>query len=287
MIRLLCVAVLLCLPVLSGYGTAAADEVKANANTVTARKYPQSGERLANPLNAAPCFSGNSEFVASWQGRKFLAPCRFIHETIGHLRAASTFNRTGSGFPLNSDHVHLAIPSDLWEAEYRFLPKEQTLSALLREPRLVAVYHATSALTPAESTKIETSRGLRQSYANRQVIGHYNGRGVEVLPDHYNALAHRYRSVAWFYFWPSQVNEPAAGFDISFDHYLAAECLSSDWAEGGMVRIHSDEKDRAQACGETSLQTVAESGIGVVQTGATWVDAKQPGGRGHQLGGLP
>ena len=270
MLRVSCLAVLLCLSEVSGYRADAADELKATATTVTGRNYPRSGERLAGSLNTAPCFSGSSEFVASWQGREFLAPCRFIHETIAHLRAASTMKRTGPGFPLNTDHVHLAVPADLWETKYRRLPKDQILSALLGEPNLVAVYHATDALTRAESEKAEGAPGPRRTYNNRQVLGHYNGRGVEILPNHANALADRYRSVAWFYFMPRQPNGLTVSsrgetgtFDISFDHYLASECSSSDHTEDGIVRIKANEKDRVQDCDELSFKTVAETGVGL------------------------
>ena len=50
------------------------------------RNGAQAGKRLSRPLNPAACFSGSSEFVASWQGKKFSAPCRFIYETIAQLR---------------------------------------------------------------------------------------------------------------------------------------------------------------------------------------------------------
>ena len=270
MLRVLCLAVSLGLSGVSGYRAEAADDDELNATATTGRIYARFGKRVSSPLNPALCFSGSSEFVASWQGKKFLAPCRFIHETIAHLRTASAISRTESVFPLNGDHVHLAVPSELWKAKYRRMPKDQVLSALLWEPSLVAVYHATGALARADSRGAEAALDPRQSYTNRQVIGHYDGRGVEILPNHANALADRYRSVAWFFFSPRQPNGLGASsqgetvtFDISFDRYLASECSSSDRTEDGIVRIEADQKDRVQDCGELSFETVAETGVGV------------------------
>jgi hypothetical protein len=241
----------LCLLGMPGYRAGAAEDggFRAIAAIVSDPNDTWSGKRFANPLNSAPCSSGSSEFIASWQDKKFSAPCRFIHETVAHLRAVSALSATGFGVPLRSDHVHLAVPAALWQAKYHRFPRDEVLSAVLREPGLVAVYHATDDLA-ADSGQAEGSPRRPQSYNNRQVLGHYDGQGVEVLPNQVNALAQRYRSVAWFYFLPRSIdgrtpsfrNETIA-FDISFDPDLAAPCSSSDRTDSRMVRVNNDEVD--------------------------------------------
>jgi hypothetical protein len=261
MLRVLCLAVLLCLPGVSGVRADAAGDawLTASATTAVVRNDAQPSSRLSRPLNPAACSSGGSEFVASWQGKKFLAPCRFIHETISHLRAASKTSATQTNFPLRTDHVHLAVPAELWEEKYSRLPKDEILSAVLRESRLVAVYHANDALTLADSEGEKAEPTKRPPYDNRQVLGYYDGRVIEILPARANALADRYRSVAWFYFLPRRLDAPTAfsgneavTFDVSFDHDLAIDCATSGPMESGKVRIKKDEPDHAQDCGEPS-----------------------------------
>lgn len=273
MLKVLGLAVLLCLPGISGDRAIAAgdDKFTVRATTVAERNDGQSSMRLSRPLNPAACFSGSSEFVASWQTKKFSAPCRFIYETIAQLRAISELGATKFIFPVRTDHVHLAVPSELWEEKYYRLPKDEILSAVLRESRLVAVYHATDALTLADSNGVGADPNKRQPYDNRQVLGHYDGRVIEILPARANALAHRYRSVAWFYFLPHRLDGltgfsggDAVTFDISFDHDLATVCSSSGRMERGNVRIKTDETDHAQECGELSFQAVTDTVIGAV-----------------------
>jgi hypothetical protein len=255
--RILCLAAALFLPGLSGVqATLVGDgRVETSATGIAGRKESQYGKGLARRLNYAACFAGSPEFIASWQGRRFSAPCRFIHETISHLRAVSQIS-TRLVFPLHNDHVHLAVPSDLWEEKYHAFSNDEILSAVLRESRLVAVYHANDSLVFADS-ETTTEPHRRRTSTDRQVLGYYDGRGIEVLPSHLNALAKRYRSVAWFYFQPRASDGITAffsgeglTFDISFDHELADECSSSR-RESRDVRIRTNESiDDARACGE-------------------------------------
>ena len=274
MLRVLCLTVSLCLSgVFGDRANGVGDEwLKASPTMVADRNDAQSGKGLSRPLNPAACFSGSSEFLASWQGKKFSAPCRFIYETIAQLRALSELGATKLMFPVRTDHVHLAVPSELWEEKYYKLPKDEILSAVLREPRLVAVYHATDGLTLADSKGAAAKPSKRQPYDSRQVLGHYDGRVIEILPARANALARRYRSVAWFYFLPRQSDGltgfsggDAVTFDISFDHDFATVCSSSDRMESGNFRIKTDETDHAQECGESSFETVTDTVIGAVE----------------------
>ena len=259
MLRVLCLAVLLGLPSVFGdrANAASADWFTVSAATAADRIDGRSGKPLS-PLNPAACFNGSSEFVASWQGKKFSAPCRFVYETMAQLRAVSELGATKFMFPVRTDHVHLAVPAELWEEKYYKMAKDKILSAVLWESRLVAVYHATDALTFADSKGARAEPNDPRPYHNRQVLGHYDGRVLEVLPARANALADRYRSVAWFYFLPRRLDGltafsggDAVTFDISFDHDLATVCSSSTRMESANVRIKTDETDHAQDCGET------------------------------------
>ena len=50
------------------------------------RYQQQFGARLRNPLEAQTCFEGKKDFAASYQRKRFVAPCRFVGETIRQLR---------------------------------------------------------------------------------------------------------------------------------------------------------------------------------------------------------
>jgi hypothetical protein len=261
MIRVLCLTISLCLSgVFGDRANGDGDYLLTVSTTMVAdRNDAKSGKPLSRPLNPATCFSGSSEFVASWQGKKFSAPCRFINETIAQLRAVTELGATNQIFPVRTDHVHLAVPSELWEEKYSRLPKDEILSAVLRESRLVAVYHATDGLTLTDSKVAGAHPNQRQPYDNRQVLGYYDGRVIEILPARANVLADRYRSVAWFYFLPRRLDGftgfsggDAVTFDISFDHDHATVCSSSARIETGKVRIETDETDHAQECSEPS-----------------------------------
>lgn len=274
MLRVLCLTVSLCLSGVFGdrANGAGDDWLTASTTMVADRNDAQSGKRLSRPLNSAACFSGSSEFVASWQGKKFSAPCRFIYETIAQLRAVSELGGPKLIFPVRTDHVHLAVPSELWEEKYYKLPKDEILSAVLRESRLVAVYHATDGLTLVDSKEAGAAPNKRQPFDNRQVLGYYDRRVIEILPARANALARRYRSVAWYYFLPHRSDGrtgfsggDAITFDISFDHDLATVCSSSGRMESGNFRIKMDEMDSAQECGDLSLETVTDTVIGAVE----------------------
>jgi hypothetical protein len=99
------------------------------------------GRRLYNPLNPSVCSFGKTEFTASFRGREFVAPCRFITETTRHLKFIIEKGAARYLFPLDADHAHLAIPADRWENKYRKLSVDEVFPQILSEPALVALYH--------------------------------------------------------------------------------------------------------------------------------------------------
>jgi hypothetical protein len=237
-------AVLWLLSVLSSAGAAEIASVRAISEYGPERADALMGGQPSTSLNTVPCMNGEAEFIASVEGQEFLAPCLFVHETTAHLRQAAAISESSLGFPLGMDHVHLAIPSETWELEYRGRAKKEMLSTILRDPDLIAVYHATAALEYSRTTGTDARSKSEHAHYNRQVLGYYNGRSIEILPDHVNVLTGRYRSVGWFFFRLRQLDGSVASFDISFDRVVADECASADarQIEGG------DTVDRKHEC---------------------------------------
>jgi hypothetical protein len=113
-----------------------AEEVEA------AHQYQESyEERIRNPLRAKECLLGHKEFVATYRGKEFLAPCRFITETTRHLKEMLSIGAAKYLFPLDADHAHLGVPAEVWAKKYSKLSSDEILFALLRESTLVALYH--------------------------------------------------------------------------------------------------------------------------------------------------
>jgi hypothetical protein len=99
------------------------------------------GERLRNPLRGGGCFLGRQEFTATYRRTAFEAPCRFINEVARHLKEMLIGGAAQYLFPLDADHAHLAVPSEVWMKKYRKLSADQIIAALFRESTLVALYH--------------------------------------------------------------------------------------------------------------------------------------------------
>jgi hypothetical protein len=202
-----------------------------------AYKYQvQFGARLRNPLKPESCSYGQKDFPASHQGRQFAAPCRFISETIRQLRELLESGTAKYLFPLDVDHGDFAIPADVWEAKYKKLPAEEILPKLLREPKLMAIYHTAVHLN-AEANRKESATNIWGQ--KRTVVGFYNGRPNEVLPK---------RSHKELYFQPGGLvrfggftmmghqlgelvfmsGETVVVFDMSFDNDRAASDAPSE-----------------------------------------------------------
>lgn len=186
------------------------------------------GERLNNPLRARDCLFGKKKFVASYQRKEFSLSCRFIRETIRHLQAMLEIGAAKYLFPLDVDHAHLAIPSDLWEKKYSKLPRDKLLPALLEEPTLAALYHTAEHLTMNDPKTGKVNPEAKAWKEKRNVLGFYDGRPIEILPPDPTGLGANvpqpYRSFAGFNFLASPKGElfiffksKPITFDITFD----------------------------------------------------------------------
>lgn len=155
-----------------------AEEIEA------AYRYQENfGKGLKRPLRATSCIWGADDFSASLYGEHHRLPCRFVTETLRHLKEILLAGAARYIFPLDLNHAHLAIPRTSWREKYRDLPSEQILPALIRDPELVALYHS------AEHLKVESKGGrvnpaLRQWQSKRNILGFFDGRPIKILPPH-------------------------------------------------------------------------------------------------------
>ncbi len=156
-----------------------AEEIKA------AYRYQANfGERIHNPLRARNCLFGKKDFVASFRKKEFRLSCRFITETIRHVKEMIAAGAARYLFPLDLNHAHLALPIELWQKKYRKLPAEQIFPAFLEEPGLVALYHAAEHLTVLSPEAGKTDPGIKAWKEKRNVLGFYDGSSIKILPPH-------------------------------------------------------------------------------------------------------
>jgi len=190
------------------------------------------GRRLQHPLKPSGCYAGQSDFVASFQGKEFSAPCRFITETKRHLKFILEQGAAKYLFPLDADHAHLTLPKELWVGKYSKLTGQEFLSQLLREPKLVALYHTAEHLAGADPKTGKESRLSKEWRAKRNVMGFFDGSPLKILaprpdgssqdgPEDYenvgtvHFLAHRLGELAM------AANGRGIAFDLSFDEDFA------------------------------------------------------------------
>jgi hypothetical protein len=195
------------------------------------RYQQQAGPRLQAPLLAQSCLYGKEEFAASFQGRKFSAPCRFITETIRHLKDSIDSGAVKYLFPLDTSHAILGVPVEVWERKYRDSSIEEMLHGFLKEPELVALYQVAQYVDP-ESSMQTSGAGIWGK--RRNILGFYDGRRIEVLsPASSTAAAYEpqdYKWLAGFNFLTHSLGElqiVVSGvpitFDISFDNDRAIQ----------------------------------------------------------------
>jgi hypothetical protein len=151
----------------------------------TAYQYQENyGVRMRNPLPAKGCMYGEQDFVASYRQTTFLLSCRFITETIRHLKEMLTLGAARYLFPLDADHGHLAVPSEVWARKYSKLSSPQLMIALLQEPTLVALYHTAEHLEFGATKTGENDETVKRWKEKRNVLGFFDGRPIQILPPH-------------------------------------------------------------------------------------------------------
>ena len=109
-------------------------------------------------------------------------------------------------FPLDADHADLGIPAELWTSKYSKLPSEQIWLTLLREPRLIALYHTAEHLDISDPKTGKVNNEARAWKEKRNVLGFFDGRPIEILPPHPAGhgvgMPPGYNSYAASTFWP-------------------------------------------------------------------------------------
>ena len=202
----------------------------ANEMADAYRYQQQFGARLRHPLEPQTCLQGKKDFAASYQGRRFTAPCRFVGETIRQLRELLESGAAKYLFPLDVDSADLAVPTDVYVSKYKQLPREEILPALLREPTLVAIYHTAVHLNAEVSNK---GSGMCAWGKMRTVAGFYDGRPNQILSpradggvDHEPAGLVRLASFTMMSHFLGELtfvaNDTVVTFDLSFDNDRAA-----------------------------------------------------------------
>ena len=130
------------------------------------------GRRLANPLDPEPCLYGKPDLATLFRGREMPVPCRFVNETLRHLKEISLKRKGTFFFPLDIGHADLAVPKHVWRSRYSRLPGEKILFSLLREPGLMALYYPA-----AKSKSTGNAASLSESGA---IVGFYDGQPVHL-----------------------------------------------------------------------------------------------------------
>ena len=201
-----------------------------NEIAVAYRFQQHYGTRLRYPLKPEGCLYGQEEFIASFQGKQFPAPCRFVTETIRHLREALESKAARYLFPLDLDYGRLGVPSELWKAKYSKLSGAEQLRSLLREPSLAVLYNTAAHLKPEADPR---SAG-GENWQKKNLLGFYNGQPMKILSRGSDAaLASGLKGYTWLndfkilahYLGDLQfvTRSTVVTFDISFDDDRAAE----------------------------------------------------------------
>lgn len=160
-----------------------------------------------------------------------MVPCRFITETTRHLRFIVEQRAAKYLFPLDMDHANLFIPKDLWATKYSHAERDEALAQLLREPKLIAIYHPAEYLTDGAS-KIEKETGMKGRRGNSEVWGFFDGSPTKRVSSLRYHLAREnlenYQEVSFVHFLAHRLGEfvfsangKAIPFDLSFDEDFA------------------------------------------------------------------
>jgi hypothetical protein len=180
----------------------------ANEIAAAYRYQENFGARLRQPLQARSCMYGAKQFAAWYYDAQVRLPCRFIMETLRHLREILAVGAAQYLFPLDLDHAHLGIPKKLWHEKYSKLPGGKIFPAMLKDPKLVALYHSAEHLTAVDPKTKKVNPAAKEWLEKRNILAFYDGRPITILPPHPNgngvSLPPRYHSYGGFDFLASR-----------------------------------------------------------------------------------
>jgi hypothetical protein len=186
------------------------------------------GERINNPIKARKCHFGEKKILVSHRGQEFWLSCRFITQTIGHLKGMLNVGAARYLFSLDANHAHLGVPAAVWQEKYAHLQAGEILPAILEDPTLTALYHTAEHLNATDPRTGKIDPKDREWKEKRNVMGYYNGQPIEILPPHPSGagvgMPTSYRSYGGFRFLASPAgqlnlfhNGGVTVFDISLD----------------------------------------------------------------------
>jgi hypothetical protein len=227
---LICLAILLPLAFASVRANPYRDAWYFSGNEIEAayRYQLNFGERIAHPIKGRNCLFGEKKIPVTYRGQQFSLSCRFVTQTISHISQMLQVGAARYLFPLDADHAHLAVPTNLWEEKYSKLSPAEMMPAILEEPGLVALYHTAEHLIAADPKTGKLDPKDKAWKDKRNVLGFYNGQRIKILPPHPGGagvgLPDTYHSYGGFRFLASPggqlnlfYNNSAIVFDISLD----------------------------------------------------------------------
>ena len=180
----------------------------ANEIAAAYRYQENFGARLPQPLRAENCVYGAADFAAAYYGARVRLPCRFIMETLRHLKEILELGAARYLFPLDLDHAHLGISKTLWRERYSKLPGEKILPAMMEDPELVALYHSAEHLTAVDPKTKKVNPAAKEWLEKRNILAFYDGRPITILSPHPQgngvSLPERYHSYGGFDFLASR-----------------------------------------------------------------------------------
>jgi len=223
-----------------------AEEIRA------AYSYQESyGERLRNPFRASGCVLRGGEFIARHGKAAFPVPCRFVEQVTRHLKEMVSQGAARFLFPLDANHAHLGVPMSSWKTKYQYLSADEVIPALLRDPGLVALYHTAEHLRITDRKTGAIDSEAKSWLDKRNVLGHFDGRPIEILPSQAAAqgasMPEEYYAYSGFTFLASPRGELYLSlgtkmvlFDIAFDATHADDLAEPD--NSGAVRLTQTQR---------------------------------------------
>ena len=196
------------------------------------RYQEQFGQRLRYPIKPSGCYMGQNEIPASFQGKTFMVSCRFITETTRHLRLILEQGAAKYLFPLDMDFAELVVPKELWVSKYSNFSLDERIEQLLREPKIVAIYHTAQHLTITGIKTGNESPMPKEPRTQSSVWGFFDGSPIKIVPSFPYRSARgdleNYREVSVVHFLAHRLGEiifsangKAIPFDLSFDEDFA------------------------------------------------------------------
>lgn len=134
------------------------------------------GPRLPKPIKEAD----DGHYFTTVDGQKVNVPKKFVERVTEHI---VQMIRAGSAkyiFRLDLGHGHIFLPREKVE-KYKSLPENLFLEAILNDPDLGILYHASEFLAYDVD---KSPPDVREWKSNRNVVGRFDGRPIEILPPH-------------------------------------------------------------------------------------------------------